>query len=76
MSAVSMEFPEDVSHRLDELADGAGVSSNEYLLELLLEHISDLELVKIADERVAKRRAGLSKTYTLDEVEQHLGLVD
>ena len=76
MSAVLIEVPEDVSHRLDELAEGAGMNRAEYLIDVLREHISDIELVKIADERVAEHRAGLGATYTLDEVEKRLGLVD
>ncbi len=76
MSAVSVEIPDDLSQSLDEMAQHAKMTRSEYLLDLFLERLSDDELVRVADERVAKRRAGLSKTYSLEEVERELGLAD
>lgn len=44
--------------------------------EDIQEHIDDLEDLCIAEQRLIEIRAGRSKTYTLEEVEQHLGLAD
>ena len=76
MSAISIELPEGISERLDKLAARSGRSQSDYLLEAIAEYIGDLEDSEIVEERVLRRRAGLSKTYSLDEVEQSLGLAD
>jgi RHH-type rel operon transcriptional repressor/antitoxin RelB len=76
MSAVSVEIPDEVSQGLDELAQSARMSREEFMLDLLLERLSDRELVRIADERMAEHLAGGSKSYSLEEVERELGLVD
>ena len=46
------------------------------MIEAISEKLEDLEDLYLAEERTPALRAGLSRTYTLDEVEQHLGLAD
>ena len=74
MAAVSLRLPEDISRRLDRLAERTGRSKTFYMLEAIREHIDDLEDLYLAEQRLVANRAGKSKTYTLAEVEQSLGL--
>ena len=74
MSAVSLRLPEDVSERLERLAKATGRSKTFYMLEAIREHIDDLEDLYLSEQRLIANRAGKSKTYTLAEVEQSLGL--
>ncbi len=74
--AVSLRLPEDISSRLDDLAKITGRSKTFYMIEAIREHIGDLEDLYIAEQRLIEVRAGRSKTYTLEEVEQRLGLAD
>ena len=76
MSAVSIRLPDDVSMRLQELAQLTGRSKTFYMIEAIREHLDDLEDLYIAEKRLIEIRAGRSKTYSLDEVERSLGLAD
>lgn len=76
MSAVSIRLPDDVSTRLQDLAQLTGRSKTFYMIEAIREHLDDLEDLYIAEERLIEIKAGRSKTYSLEEVERSLGLVD
>jgi RHH-type rel operon transcriptional repressor/antitoxin RelB len=76
MTAVSLRLPDDVVDRLANLAKLTGRSKTFYMVEAICEHIDDLEDLYLAEQRLLNSRAGKSKTYTLDEVERNLGLVD
>lgn len=76
MSAVSIRLPDDVSMRLQDLAQLTGRSKTFYMIEAIREHLDDLEDLYIAENRLIEIRAGRSKTYSLDEVERSLGLAD
>jgi len=76
MSAVSVELPEEVSERLDQLSERTGRSKTDYMLEAITEHLDEMEDLYLAEQRLIAHRAGRSQSYTLDEVEQRLGLVD
>lgn len=74
MAAVSLRLPEDVLSRLESLAELTGRSKTFYMIEAIREHIDDLEDLYLSEQRLIASRAGKSKTYTLAEVEQSLGL--
>jgi RHH-type rel operon transcriptional repressor/antitoxin RelB len=74
MAAVSLRLPDDVSSRLESLASLTGRSKTFYMIEAIREHIDDLEDLYLSEQRLIANRAGKSKTYTLAEVEQSLGL--
>lgn len=74
MAAVSLRLPDDVASRLESLAERTGRSKTFYMLEAIREHIDDLEDFYFAEQRLIANRAGKSKTYTLAEVGQSLGL--
>ena len=73
---VSLRLPDDISSRLNALAHLTGRSKTFYMIEAIREHLDDLEDLYLAEQRFIEIRAGRSQTYTLEEVEQRLGLAD
>ena len=76
MASVSLRLPDEVSQRLDHLAELTGRSKTFYMIEAIREHLDDLEDLYLAEQRLIEIRAGRSKTHTLEEVERDLGLAD
>lgn len=74
--AVSLRLPDDISSRLNDLAQRTGRSKTFYMIEAIREHLDDLEDLYVAEQRLIEIRAGRSQTYTLEEVEKRLGLAD
>ena len=68
MGAVSLRLPDDVSRRLQQLADRTGRSKTFYMIEAIQEHLDDLEDLYLAEQRLIDLRAGKSETVPLDEV--------
>jgi RHH-type rel operon transcriptional repressor/antitoxin RelB len=75
-SAVSLRLPVDLKIRLDKLAKRTGRSKTYYMVEAISEKLEDIEDLYLAEARTRELKAGRSRTYTLDEVEKRLGLVD
>jgi RHH-type rel operon transcriptional repressor/antitoxin RelB len=75
-SAVSLRLPVDLKLRLDKLAKRTGRSKTYYVVKAISEKLEDLEDLYLAEARTRDLKAGRSRTYTLDEVEKRLGLVD
>jgi RHH-type rel operon transcriptional repressor/antitoxin RelB len=71
---LALRLPEDIEARLEKLAKATGRSKSFYAREAIVEHLSDLEDLYLAEERLRKIQGGTSKTQTLDSVEQELGL--
>ncbi len=76
MGAVSLRLPDDVSRRLQRLAERTGRSKTFYMLEAIQEHLDDLEDLYIAEQRLIDLRAGKSETVPLDEVMKRYGMDD
>ena len=76
MGAVSLRLPDDVSRRLQRLADRTGRSKTFYMLEAIQEHLDDLEDLYLAEQRLIDLRAGKSGTVPLDEVMKRYGMDD
>ena len=74
MSAVSIRLPDDVSNRLQDLAQRTGRSKTFYMVEAIREHLDDLEDVYLAEQRLTDHRAGRSKAVPLEEVMKRYGL--
>ena len=72
--SVSLRLPEDISSRLQNLAQLTGRSKTFYMIEAIREHLDDLEDLYIAEQRLIEIRAGRSKTHTLEEVMKRYGL--
>jgi RHH-type transcriptional regulator, rel operon repressor / antitoxin RelB len=73
---LALRLPEDIESRLDKLAKATGRTKSFYAREAILEHLADLEDLYLAEKRLDKVRTGKSKTYTLNAVEQALGLAN
>ena len=73
---LALRLPEDIELRLDKLAKATGRTKSFYAREAILEHLADLEDLYLAEKRLAKVRTGKSKTYTLNALEQELGLAN
>ena len=74
MSAVSIRLPDDVSMRLQDLAQLTGRSKTFYMIEAIREHIDDLEDLYLAEQRLIANRAGKSQSISLEEVMKRYGL--
>ena len=74
MGAVSLRLPEDVSARLQDLAERTGRSKTFYMVEAIREHLDDLEDVYLAEQRLSDLRAGRSQAVPLEEVMKRYGL--
>lgn len=74
MTAVSLRLPDELSERLQKLADRTGRSKTYYMLEAINEHLADLEDLHLAEQRLRSVRAGRMGTVPLDEVMKRYGL--
>ena len=74
MAAVSLRLPDDVSRRLQQLADSTGRSKTFYMIEAIQEHLDDLEDLYLAEQRLIELRAGESETVPLAEVMKRYGV--
>ena len=73
---LALRLPEDIESRLDKLAKATGRTKSFYAREAILEHLADLEDLYLAEKRLDKVRTGKSKTFSLNAVEQALGLAN
>jgi RHH-type transcriptional regulator, rel operon repressor / antitoxin RelB len=73
---LAIRLPIEIEQRLETLAKATGRSKAFYVRAALLEYLGDLEDVYMAERRLEDIQAGRSRTYTLEEVEQELGLED
>lgn len=71
---LAIRLPAEIEMRLETLAESTGRTKTFYVREAILEHLDDLEDLYLAEQSLLDIRAGRSRTYTLDEVEQELGL--
>ncbi len=72
----SIRLDPAIEQRLDHLATATGRTKAYYLRELVAKGLDDLEDYYLADATMARVRAGTERVFTLDEVEQDLGLAD
>lgn len=74
MGAVSLRLPDDVSQRLQRLAERTGRTKTFYMIEAIREHLADLEDLYLAEQRLLDLRAGKSRTVPLEDVMARYGL--
>ena len=74
MSAVSLRLPDDVSQRLQNLAQMTGRSKTYYMVEAIREHLDDLEDLYLAERRLIDIRSGKTQAVPLEEVMKRYGL--
>ena len=76
MKTASLRLPDEISQRLDRLADRTGRSKTFYMQAAILEYLDDLEDLYLAEQRLIDIRAGKSQTVPLEEVMERYGLED
>ena len=74
MAAVSLRLPEDVSNRLENLAEITGRSKTFYMIEAIREHLDNLEDLYLSEQRLIANRAGKSQSIALEDVMKRYGL--
>lgn len=74
MGAVFLRLPDDVSQRLQKLAQMTGRSKTYYMVEAIREHLDDFEDLYVAEQRLIDIRSGKTQTVPLEEVMKRYGL--
>ncbi len=69
-------LPADIEPRLDVLAKRTGRTKTFYIRQAIIEHVTDIEDIYLAEARLEKLKSGKSKTLMLAEGERDLGLAD
>ena len=73
---MSLRLPADVERRLDALAALTGRTKTFYATQAIVEQIDDLEDAYLAEDVLARVRAGKEKTVPLSELLADYGLAD
>ena len=73
---LAVRLDKSTEERLANLAQKTGRSKSYYVREALNSYLEDLEDIYLAEKAMEDLRAGRSRTYTLEEVEQDLDLAD
>ena len=73
---LAVRLPAEIELRLENLAKSIGRTKTFYAREAILEYLEDMEDLYVAQQRMADIEAGRSKTHTLDEVKNRLGITD
>jgi predicted DNA-binding protein len=68
----TIQVPDKIANRYEELARAAGRDMNDYIREALVAHLYDIDDIQVASERLKNPQP----TIPLDEVKQNLGLDD
>lgn len=74
MSAVSLRLPDDLSTRLQHLADATGRSKTSYMIEAIRDHLDDLEDLYLSEQRLLDARAGQSEAVPLEPLLRRYGV--
>ena len=72
MKIASLRLPDEISQRLNRLADRTGRSKTFYMQAAILKYLDNLEDLYLAEQRLIDIRAGKSQT----EVMEREGLED
>lgn len=71
---LAVRLPAAIEQRLEALAAATGRTKSFYARKAIVDFMDDLEDIYLAESRLEAVRANRSRTFTLDEVEQELGL--
>ena len=72
----SIRLAPEVEKRLDFLANKTGRTKEYYLREIIEKGLDDMEDYYLAIDVIERVRKGDERVYSLDEVENSLGLAD
>jgi RHH-type rel operon transcriptional repressor/antitoxin RelB len=70
----AVRLSDETYARLKALAEKTGRTATYYIREAIDRHLDDLEDIYLAERILEKVRTGEERTWTLEEVEQDLGL--
>ncbi|MBS3951680.1 DUF6290 family protein [Methylicorpusculum oleiharenae] len=74
--ATSIRLSAEIEKRLDYLAGQTGRTKAFYLREIIEKGLDDMEDYYLATDVLERVRKGEERVYSLDEVENALGLAD
>jgi RHH-type rel operon transcriptional repressor/antitoxin RelB len=74
MATISVQLPEDLTLRLEQIVERTGKSKSDYMIEAIREYMDDLESIAIAEQRLADHLAGRTQSYSQEEMEARYGL--
>ena len=69
MKSVGYRLPDEVSRRLQRLAEPTGRGKTSYIIEAITEHLDDLEDSYLAEQRLIDSRAGHGRMSLPSETE-------
>jgi len=72
---ISLRLKPPIVSRLNSLSKKTGRSKTSYITEAIIEHLSDLEAIYLAEERLEKIKSGKVKTVSWKEVQKKNGLL-
>jgi RHH-type rel operon transcriptional repressor/antitoxin RelB len=76
MSTLNMRIPAELDQRLSNLAKQTGRTKTYYVIEVLNEHIGELEDIYLAQSAYEEFRKSGVKPVSLEDLEVKLGLED
>ncbi len=71
---LALRLPEEIEKRLTRLASITNRTKSYYAREAIIRHLTDLEDIYLAETRLEDTKAGRNRTFTLDELEENIGL--
>ena len=74
MTSLTLDLPEDVVERLEDLARRTGHSQTYHAVEAICQYIEDLDDVSISEARLRELRLGKTKPLSLDEIISNHGV--
>lgn len=73
---LAIRLPAEIEERLEALAKATGRTKTFYAREAILEHLSDLEDVYLAEQRLGDIQSVKTKTLPLEEVMRRYDMED
>ena len=73
---LAIRLPPDIEGRLEALAKATGRTKTFYAREAILEHLSDLEDLYLAEQRLIDIQSGKTNIFPLEEAMKRYGVED
>ena len=73
---LAIRLPPEIETRLEKLAAATGRTKTFYAREAILEHLTDLEDIYLAEQRAADIKAGRTQTIPLEDIMKSYDLAD
>ena len=74
MSTFSLNLPDDISDRLDQLTRRTGRTKTDYIVEAIREHLDNLEDLYLAEEALIRIGSGQDDLISLQQAMAEYGL--